>query len=788
MSVMRFKSNDECSSCMPGRAGLPGPGGAVGATGPTGYTGPVGATGTDGTAGSAVNTGATGQTGPTGPTGMTGAAGSAANTGPTGPGVSGTQDELAYFDTATSIASAGTGFNIKASGPMASNYIGIGNGLIEVGLNSIAIGSVTNAAGATSVAIGNGAKTLGVRSISVGSDAGSNLPASSDDNIAIGAQACQGASVVATDNVGIGHQALLTIEGNFNVAIGTAAGAAITTGSSNVCIGNSAGNTITTTDNSIAIGNDAQSLGAGSIAIGKDSKTISGADNTIVIGHNGPATNISGPDNICMGSGAGGASGLGLSGEYNVCIGSDAGSQMTGANENVCVGKWTLQDIVNSHFNVCIGAEAGRVITGANNTCLGMNAGPTTVAGSGNVFLGSSAGIAAHGISSADNSKLVIANGSAAANRLIFGDFATPNVGISTSLPATATNLDVADGGADNKPGQTFKRVSATIDTDDALGTINFSGTADNVNFGTDSAIPRVGASIQGCAAEDWTTGAPNSGSDLRFFTTINGGGGATAFHEMMRISDNGNVAIAHNTTPGFNPVDPNILHVRTTNVDSSIMVETQPLGAGITSSLTLANNPTAGTTLSSTSDPIGAVAVQGVDASVGPPTNVNISQMNTFLTDGTASAFTSNVEFSMMAAGDEVKCMEMRGSDTTTGFLGGDFGNGLLSRTYIKRVGNGTYELSDADSGMHIWASTSGGNVTISITWTRIKRCPAYTHHFLEHIIDLFVIAEITTFFALIHQMVVHLTLKCLVLLHMEEQQCLRRHPSLHSQILVGV
>ena len=102
---------------------------------------------------------------------------------------------------------------------------------------------------------------------------------------------------------------------------------------------------------------------------------------------------------------------------------------------------------------------------------------------------------------------------------------------------------------------------------------------------------------------------------------------------------------------------------------------KTQPLGAGITSSLTLANNPTAGTTLSSTSGPIGAVAVQGVDATV----STNISQMNTFLTDNTAGNFSSNVDFSMISAGDEVKCMEMRGSDTTTGSLGGNFGNGLL-------------------------------------------------------------------------------------------------------------
>ena len=466
---------------------------------------------------------------------------------------------------------------------------------------------------------------------------------------------------------------------------------------------------------SIAIGTDTEASAAGSIVIGHGSQAKSGADNTIIIGSNSPNTNISGADNICIGQGAGGPGGVGLSGEYNICIGSDAGSQMTGANENVCVGKWTLQDIVNSHFNVCIGAEAGRVITGANNTCLGMNAGPTTVAGSGNVFLGSSAGIAAHGISSADNSKLVIANGPAAANRLLFGDFATPNVGISTSLPATATNLDIADSGATNKPGQTFKRVSATIGTDDALGTINFSGTAAaGGGGGVDSAAPRVGASIQGCAAETWTTGANNSGSDLRFSTTMNGGGGAGAFYEMMRISNNGNVGIFPGATTPINPADPNILQIRHTNSDVNLMVDiTGSAAANQIASLTLGNFNTLGSapanTTRASSEPIGSIKVQGWDATV----EKNLSQMNTLLTDESASAFTSNVEFSMMSAGDEVKCMEMRGSDTTTGSLGGNFGNGLLCRTYTKMVGNGTYELSDADSGMHIWASTALGFVT---------------------------------------------------------------------------
>ena len=185
---------------------------------------------------------------------------------------------------------------------------------------------------------------------------------------------------------------------------------------------------------SIAIGTDTEASGAGSIVIGHGAVAKTGADNTIIIGNNHPITNISGPDNICIGQGAGASSLAELTGEYNICIGGDAGGKIQGGSDNVCVGRHSLESALIPNHNVCIGSEAGRLIEGGNNTCLGRKAGTDTIDGSSNVFLGSHAGVAAHGISITDSNKLVIANGSATANRLLFGDFATPNIGIAYKL------------------------------------------------------------------------------------------------------------------------------------------------------------------------------------------------------------------------------------------------------------------------------------------------------------------------------------------------------------------
>ena len=101
--------------------------------------------------------------------------------------------------------------------------------------------------------------------------------------------------------------------------------------------------------------------------------------------------------------------------------------------------------------------------------------------------------------------------------------------------------------------------------------------------------------------------------------------------------------------------------------------------------------------------------------------------------------------------------------------------------------VGNGTYELSDADSGMHIWASTDfrsfvtfylpGKMRKYSFSVYAATPLPGTHYRFICN-----ANGSILRF-ALSRQTGRVTTLKCLVLLHMGEQQVLRDtalHPSL--------
>jgi len=290
-------------------------------------------------------------------------------------------------------------------------------------------------------------------------------------------------------------------------------------------------------------------------------------------------------------------------------------------------------------------------------------------------------------------------------NAHFFWNDSSNNLGIGTALPST--KLQVSDI-SNVAPFISTKRRDSNITNGTNLGGLIFTGT-DPALGDTDG--PLIGAQILAQGAGTWGTGVGNNNcpANIRFLATIDGSPGTQFEH--MRIAHSGNVGIFHNTVPGFNPQDPNILHIRTINVDANIMVETVPLAAGITSSLTLVNFPSAGTTLTSTSDPIGSIKVQVKDTAIVQ----NISQINSFLVGGVTTNFTSNVEFELIADGSENTVMEMRGADTVTGLLPAGFGKGggLLYRNYCKFVGTlGPYSLTDADSGMHIWASTNAGSV----------------------------------------------------------------------------
>ena len=124
---------------------------------------------------------------------------------------------------------------------------------------------------------------------------------------------------------------------------------------------------------------------------------------------------------------------LNTTGSSNTAIGGDALWPNIDGSSNVAVGWAALASTVHGSQNTAVGVAAlDNIIAGNNNTALGYDAGQAATASSGNVFLGFEAGQ-----NETASNKLYIANGAAASNVLIYGDFAAGNVGIGTTDPCT---------------------------------------------------------------------------------------------------------------------------------------------------------------------------------------------------------------------------------------------------------------------------------------------------------------------------------------------------------------
>jgi len=207
-------------------------------------------------------------------------------------------------------------------------------------------------------------------------------------NVAVGSSALGGASLgAANSNVGIGASALSAAQGTSigQVGIGARALRAITTGTSNVGIGYYAADPMTTGSQNVVIGFTAQAGGGnstGNITTGYQANYYGSGTGNIYTGWNVAQRQTTG--------------------NYNVMIGYSSGFNGVGSN---------VTGVTNSVF---VGTE-----TGYN----------TVSSATGNVFLGYRAGY-----NEAGSNKLYIEN-SLSSVPLIGGDFATDNVGISSTTP-----------------------------------------------------------------------------------------------------------------------------------------------------------------------------------------------------------------------------------------------------------------------------------------------------------------------------------------------------------------
>lgn len=112
---------------------------------------------------------------------------------------------------------------------------------------------------------------------------------------AVGFEAVHGGSVgpiTAQGITGVGFRALYECLADFNTAVGTSAGASITTGARNTALGTNALNTLVTGSDNVGLGNGAglNNTGSGNIFIGSGADANAGRSNVTVIGSSMSAT------------------------------------------------------------------------------------------------------------------------------------------------------------------------------------------------------------------------------------------------------------------------------------------------------------------------------------------------------------------------------------------------------------------------------------------------------------------------------------------------------------------
>ncbi|MES2592167.1 MAG: hypothetical protein V4608_09800 [Bacteroidota bacterium] len=296
-------------------------------------------------------------------------------------------------------------------------------------------------------------------------------------------------------NTAVGNGPLLSnTSGNFNSAFGNGALLSNTAGSYNSAVGEGALYYNVSGRNATAIGANAMKY-ANSTSVGFDNQNVAvgyealrgsntAANNTgnrnTAIGYQALLSNTIGDGNATTGMHT-----LfnNTTGYENTAIGTNVMRFNTTGYQNTAIGYVALQTNTTGYFNAATGYGALNFNTigarntasgtqslytntsGLNNTALGHNAGYSNSTGSNNVFLGYRAGYNETG-----SDKLYIANNSTNPP-LIYGDFSTGTVGISTTTPRS--ELDVVGTGAVIVPvGTTAQRPASP-----ATGMIRFNTT-----------------------------------------------------------------------------------------------------------------------------------------------------------------------------------------------------------------------------------------------------------------------------------------------------------------------
>ena len=142
----------------------------------------------------------------------------------------------------------------------------------------------------------------------------------------------------------------------------------------NIALGSIALDAITTGDNNVAVGYNALTA------------NTTGSDN-MGVGYNALKSNVGGQGNSAIGSGSLASN---TSGNYNTAVGSSSLNDNNGGARNVAIGNSSLRDNSSGNDNTSVGKSSGQLITtGDDNVTLGHEAGILLTTGSKNVIIGS---------------------------------------------------------------------------------------------------------------------------------------------------------------------------------------------------------------------------------------------------------------------------------------------------------------------------------------------------------------------------------------------------------------
>lgn len=246
-----------------------------------------------------------------------------------------------------------------------------------------------------------------------------------NNNTANGYQALY-SNTSGSNNTANGMGALYNNTGNDNTASGYRALYLNTTGTGNSASGYQAGYSNSTGNNNTANGYRALYLnatGVNNTANGMGALYSNIGTNNTANGMNALYLNTSGADNTATGTTALFSNSTGTN---NTANGFRSLYNNT-ASHNSALGSYSLEDNTGG-YNTALGSYAYRNNTTGNyNTIIGSQAGENNLTGSSNVFIGYAAGYNETG-----SNKLYIAN-HPTNTPLIYGDFATGNVGIGTT-------------------------------------------------------------------------------------------------------------------------------------------------------------------------------------------------------------------------------------------------------------------------------------------------------------------------------------------------------------------